>query len=189
MCVSQFGKRLIAWREPKQCDMRTVCKNKWPSLVASGTVPGSRTARLRRSSWRDASLTPGACCALPDLQCSSAFHETAHERGSISCAVVLMTGWAGLSEMKGFTAKRKIILVNLYMLDFRDFTGNWCWQNRKGVRIEVKTLTNISLIFLRRVLHSLLKASFYAWEMNLSLLCCLVTSLKSLNIKVAICIH
>lgn len=142
--------------------MRTVCKNKWPSLVASGTVPGSRTARFRRSSWRDASLTPGACCALPDLQCSSAFHETMHERRSILCAVVLMADWAGLSKMKGFTAKKKIILVNLYLLDFRDFTGNWLWQNRKGVRLEVKTLTNISVIFLHSALQSLLKASFYA---------------------------
>lgn len=98
-------------------------------------------------------------------------------RGEVFC--VLLCWWLtgqGFPKMKGFTAKKKIILVNLYLLDFRDFTGNWLWQNRKGVRLEVKTLTNISVIFLHRVLQSLLKASFYAWKMSFSLLCCRVTS-------------
>lgn len=69
---NQFGKHLIAWRDQKQSDMRIVCKNKCLSLVATGTVPGSRTARLRRSNWQGASLTPASCYALArfDALCS-----------------------------------------------------------------------------------------------------------------------
>lgn len=135
--------------------MSTARKNKCPSLVASGTIPGSTTSRVWGSNWQGASLTPASCHVLARFSVLCNLQKKEILRCILSASVV-MTDWAVHSKLKDFMAETKVFLVNLskclhtYLIS--EISLEASRQSRRKVRGEIKTLASTSVIFLHRTL-------------------------------------